>query len=280
MLTILLMLAAQAGADQPKAATEQWPSLRAPAIVDQPDWSDSSLYPMAAREKNEEGRVVPQVLVGADGKPQACRIVTSSNLPELDAGSCDLMMRMRFEPARDSNGTKVQSSYSREMIWILTDPRPFASSRLRVRESISGGRQRTCEILSGEGPYLAPWSALACPLLRDVRHYFGARAGDTLSAIVEFRLNAWNGSGSPVESSASGPLIAADKLSFVVDEDGDPAMCTLTGSRGFGPRDVVDTSPCDDLLRLLWFSPAAPGTPQQQGTFETRVYLVSDTATD
>jgi TonB family protein len=233
---------------------------------------------MTARKKNEEGSLRAQLLVDPKGVPKACRILASSNFADLDAATCELMRQMRFEPARDASGAPVQSSYARDVIWLLTDPRPFASSTLKVRASISGGRQTSCDVLGGEGPYVAAWSALACPLLRDLPYYFGAHWEHSASASIEFRLDAGDGALLLKRPWEVRPLIAAEKLSFVVNGEGDPTMCTPLETHGFGPRSPNATSPCPDLLTLLWFYPPEAGAPPRKGTFETRVYLTGEDA--
>jgi TonB family protein len=260
-----------------------WPIVAPKGVKVTPDWSDSRLYPMDARKKNEEGSLRAQLLVGSDGKPMDCRIVESSKFADLDTGTCQLMLQMRFDPAVDSHGIPIPSTYSRDVVWLLVDPRPFASSTLKVRASISNGRQTSCEVVGGEGPYVVPWSALVCPFLRDLPYYFGAHAFRSARVSVEFRLDAGDGAVILNQPWGAAPVIASEKLSFVVDGDGDPSECTPVEKYGFGPQSPIQTSPCPSLLGLLWFDPPEPQTSQQseepvrrKGIFETRVYLVGE----
>jgi TonB family protein len=276
MLNLLAsVLLAQATAAAEPVHGEEWPSVTPQGVTATPDWSDSRLYPMAARKKNEEGWIRAQPLVGTDGKPQDCRILKSKSA-DLDAGTCQLMMQMRFAPAHDSHGTPTPSTYTRNVVWLLVDPRPFASSTLKVRASIAGGRQVSCQVVGGEGPYVVAWSTLACPLLKDLPYYFGAHAERTADVSIEFRLDAGDEGLFLKQPWGAAPVIASEKLSFRVDAAGDPSMCAPVEKYGFGPRSPIQTSPCPGLLTLLWFKSPKTGALPQTGTFETRVYLVSE----
>ena len=275
---MILALAAAAAAAAAAQSTsdlnsEIWPTARAGAVRATPDWSDYRIYPRAALRKDQEGLVVPELLVGPDGTPVACRIVKSSQFAELDAGSCSLMMQMRFEPARDAVGLPVPSRYSRPLLWGLTDPRPFASSMISARVSIEHGRFTRCEVIGGEGPYVAYWSALACYTFRDPAYFFGARKDENLDATIEVRLDAGDGAPFLHRPARGGLLSAEEKVSFAIDAAGAASNCTPLISRGFGPRGMNNLSPCGRLLSTLWFKDPPKNAPPKRGLFETRVLL-------
>jgi hypothetical protein len=273
---IFFMLAAQASPTASETHEEQWPTARAERVIASPDWSDYRIYPMIARVKNEEGQVLPQVLVGPDGIPKACRIRFSSNFVELDEGSCRLMMQMKFEPVRDATGTPIASTYSRPLVWMLNDPRPFGSSGVKARLSIQGGRERSCKVVGGDGPYVAPWSAVGCWVFSDVQYYFGDASSKPLDATIEVRLDAGDQAPFLAESWPSGEPLAVQKIAFTVDENGDASSCTPVENRGLGARGMNNLSPCGGLLSKLWFEDAPTGTPARKGTIETRVYVIND----
>lgn len=260
----------------PPPSPAGWPSVAPEGVKATPDWSDPRLYPMSAQKKNEEGSLSAALLVGSNGVPQDCRILKSSTFADLDAGTCKLMMQMRFEPAHDARGDPIPSAYSRDVNWLLIDPRPFASSTLKMRASISDGRQISCQVVGGEGPYVLAWSTLACPLLKDLPYYFGAHASKRANVSVEFRLDAGDGALFLNRPWDAAPLIASEKVSFSVDKEGEPSECTTLSTNGFGPRNPTDTSPCPSLLGLLWFYPPEPNAPPRKGFLETRVYLVGE----
>jgi TonB family protein len=255
-------------------SANEWPEAKPGRVIQAPDWSDYRLYPAEAQRKGQEGLVTPEVLIGPDGKPQACRILKSSNFSELDAGTCQLMMQIRFEPSRDAAGAAVPSRFSRDVIWILGDPRPFASSVLRARVDIAGGDQTRCEVLGGGGPYFAAWSALACPILTGVSYYFGIHANDTAHAYVDFRLDAGDQASILTQPLPPGDPITSEKLTFGIGPVGNPSNCVAIEHRGFGPEDVSNTI-CGSFLNLLYFElpKLGKGSPVT-GTFETRIYLL------
>src|SRR4051794_27116360 len=126
-----------------------WPNLLPHVrvrILSQPNWSDYNVYPPAARELEQEGVVVPEVLIGLDGSPLACRIVQSSRHAELDNGTCELMLQMRFAPPRDESGRNVQTSYSARLILGLSDPTPFGPAKVIVRLTMDHGNITGCAL--------------------------------------------------------------------------------------------------------------------------------------
>lgn len=255
--------------------TEVWPTIRPGRVTSTPDWSDYRIYPMAARKKEQEGRVLPELLVGSDGRPKACRILESSKFAELDAGSCRLMMEMKFEPALDANGKPTLSTYSRPLIWMLNSSRPFGSTVMKAHVSNSGGRQRSCSIIGGQGPYVSLWSTLGCLIFSDVQFYFGVAAQKSLDATIDVRLDAGDGAPFLSEPLPAGDPLAIQRITFVVDNSGDPVGCTLVQNQGFGARGMNNLSPCGGLLSNLWFQ-VPKGLSNRHGTIETRVYVVND----
>lgn len=75
----------------------------------------TSDYPMAALRNNEQGTAGVRFWVGKDGKVRDCKVVESSGSVTIDSQTCaTISQRGRFEPARTSSGTAVESiSYTR-----------------------------------------------------------------------------------------------------------------------------------------------------------------------
>jgi TonB family protein len=108
--------------------------------VDNPGtWFTADDYPVEALRKGEEGRVTFFVNVDASGAPTACYILTSSGSSALDNGTCAVVMKKgHFEPAHDSSGKAVASTWSESTVWRMPGPpaidlshgpvQPFASS--------------------------------------------------------------------------------------------------------------------------------------------------------
>jgi protein TonB len=85
-------------------------------------WFSNDDYPIEARRRNEEGRVMLQLTIDTHGKADACAIVSSSGSIFLDDATCDLAMRRsRFVPARGADGKAVGSSWTGAIRWQLTD---------------------------------------------------------------------------------------------------------------------------------------------------------------
>ena len=62
------------------------------------------------------------MVVGSDGRVDACEITRSSGNAELDAATCkNVTRRARFEPATNGDGQKVVGSYSSTVRWQLPD---------------------------------------------------------------------------------------------------------------------------------------------------------------
>lgn len=94
-----------------------------------PEWVGGKIkasdYPEAARTAGAQGTSSVTIAVTAQGRPSGCRLVHSSHNRDLDAATCDLVMkRFRFRPARDSTGHAVAGEVDYDQEWtlgILTD---------------------------------------------------------------------------------------------------------------------------------------------------------------
>lgn len=98
----------------PPTAAASAPSRPAPrqARVDAPPRPKRAIrpqYPQGARQRGEEGRVVLEIEVGADGACASVRVVASCGFAELDAAAVKAVRSARFTPARSGN-THVAST--------------------------------------------------------------------------------------------------------------------------------------------------------------------------
>ena len=243
-----------------------------PQLISSPDWSDFRIYPKAALDRQQEGRVQARIIIGVDGVPKRCQITSPSNFKELDAGTCDLMMKMRFKPARDSKGVPVQRGYERPFEWRLTEPAPFEPGALSLSAQIRNGLLKTCDVLRVSGPYEDIWRRTACSFLTDTPYFFRASAISSANAVVEVRVDPQDASQKgPAAESADTPA-AAERIGFDIDGGGNPVNCRSLEQFGFGPRGLNNLSPCGRFLSSLWFE-VTPGMTKH-GTIETRVYLL------
>lgn len=94
-----------ASAAAPAAAAPSRPAPRQ-ARVDAPPRPKRAIrphYPQGARQRGEEGRVVLEIEVGADGACTAVRVLSSCGFAELDAAAVRAVRSARFMPARSGS---------------------------------------------------------------------------------------------------------------------------------------------------------------------------------
>jgi len=77
-------------------------------------------YPLAARRRGLEGRVVVRVFVAADGRPASFSVHSGSTHPILDDAAIEALRRWRFEPARRA-GVPVAAWVDVPITFRLTD---------------------------------------------------------------------------------------------------------------------------------------------------------------
>ncbi|MGN6277881.1 MAG: energy transducer TonB [Sphingomonas sp.] len=83
-------------------------------------WFGPDAYPAAALRRGEEGRSVARVRIGTDGRPQSCRIVTSSGSDALDQATCRVAMEhAAFKPAKDQADRPIVSTWMLPVRWVL-----------------------------------------------------------------------------------------------------------------------------------------------------------------
>lgn len=77
-------------------------------------------YPEEARRQREQGVVLVNVEVGADGRPDEVSLKRSSGFPMLDEAAVDAVRRWRFDPAR-AGGLPVSSRVDVPVRFSLAD---------------------------------------------------------------------------------------------------------------------------------------------------------------
>jgi len=89
-------------------------------------------YPMEALRRRQQGRVEFELIIGADGRPADCRILTSSGSAALDEATCRIMReRPRFAPARDPAGQPTTDVVRSAVRWVLPGRPPIPAPRRR-----------------------------------------------------------------------------------------------------------------------------------------------------
>ena len=71
-----------------------------------------------SRRQNEQGKVVHNVTVGADGLPQGARLVKSSGFERLDQAAYKTLMTWRYAPGK-RNGVPTAMSYDQVVTFVL-----------------------------------------------------------------------------------------------------------------------------------------------------------------
>lgn len=83
-------------------------------------WAVTNDYPASALRREAQGVTGFRVIVGTDGKVQACEVTRTSGHPDLDATTCaKISQRGKFEAASDDQGQKVVGSYTSSIRWQL-----------------------------------------------------------------------------------------------------------------------------------------------------------------
>jgi TonB family protein len=93
---------------------------RAHAVQPLQSYFSASDYPPEALRAGAMGSVRVKVIVNPAGLPSDCDVVGSSRNKDLDAATCDVIMkRARYEPAVDIDGRAVRAIDVTTVIWML-----------------------------------------------------------------------------------------------------------------------------------------------------------------
>lgn len=76
-------------------------------------------YPSEARAQGEQGIMRMQVIVGADGKVESCRVLKATTTQRLESPACDIMQRAEFTPAIDAEGKPFRSLYATSITYRM-----------------------------------------------------------------------------------------------------------------------------------------------------------------
>ncbi|MGH6782885.1 MAG: energy transducer TonB [Sphingomonadaceae bacterium] len=147
MLPWLLMLsgAATLVAEQPRE------------IGDSVMWVTTEDYPFEALRADMEGMTAVQLSISPKGEPSGCTVTVSSGHKLLDDTTCNLLLlRARFEPAKDQMGRPIGTTYSRRVRWQLPKddeggrtkfPQPQPYSIIYEYDVAETGLMENCRIL-------------------------------------------------------------------------------------------------------------------------------------
>lgn len=251
---------------------EAWPPFRELRVRRSPDWSDYRIYPVAALRRDQEGAVVPQLLVGRDGVPRDCRILQSSGFAELDAGSCELALQMRFARPLDEDGRNVEASYGVRLLWQIADPTLFGSARLQAVLTLDGGAVTECTIKS-DGNVPREWRRLACRVLTEGTDYYlrdSRLSAHRATVLIQL---APDGGDATAAETPPGRLVAEHKVEFALGRRRGVHDCRAISVEGFGQPRVDHDTPCGFFLTSAWIRPSPQPEAPREGVFTLRVYV-------
>ena len=119
-------------------------------------WRVEADYPAKALREGREGTTVVWILVGKDGLPKDCGIVSSSGWDDLDEAACErIERRARYRPATDGRGNAIESHTLFTTRWQI-------GSRRGGNAEAEGLRRNPAEPLAALEP-ISPESAPAVP---------------------------------------------------------------------------------------------------------------------
>ena len=86
------------------------------------NWLSTDDYPSSAMRDGIQGVTSFRLEVGTDGKPTGCTVTGSSGSGLLDDTTCRLVMRRaKFQPAKDTEGNPIVSSYTSRTRWQIPE---------------------------------------------------------------------------------------------------------------------------------------------------------------
>jgi TonB family protein len=120
-------------------------------------------YPAGAIRNQEQGRVVAEILVNANGAATKCTVATSSGSTALDDATCAIAMeKVRYAAAADARGQPIAGPYQLSVRWVLPAPTPAGS---KAQVTFGGTRDEpTCSMLLTGGAQELP--SAECKKLR------------------------------------------------------------------------------------------------------------------
>ena len=263
----------------PVAAEAAWPPPMKLAQLRSPDWSDPDLYPAEARRLNQQGNVTAEVLIGKDGVPRACRTYRSSGYPALDAGTCALLMQVRYVRPVDGQGRPVEATQRSMIVWRLSpEPTRFAASGMTVRLRPEPGapllplKPGKCEV-TGTGPLFPEWAKTACAVFAGERAYYLGEHRHTATGASLF-VAMTPASSKPTWTDAGlGRLVSSRRIHFEVDRKGNMRNCRTSIDQGLARLGIDRSYPCGMFLFQHRFGKVGQDQRPRSGVIEIRAFV-------
>ena len=228
-------------------------------------------YPTIAQRDGDEGEVIVVVGVDRSGLATSCTIKRSSGHASLDEQTCALFRaRARFEPARDSHGRALTSTFEKNIVWRLegeaTPPLPRQAWVARVTLSFdSSGTIVACKAEGIGTPSLKD----ACPPLDKATEAKVAQQ-PAAEAITETLFYPVDFAKLKIPSDRTDATKLAQQVSAIeIDDDG-----RVTGCQGmrYSGNATEETDACS-LTSTMRFSSSGGERAAMKGTMIMTLYL-------
>jgi periplasmic protein TonB len=83
-------------------------------------WFSTNDYPIDALRREQEGAATVELTIDKSGKVTSCTVTQTSGVKSIDTVTCGILsMRVRFAPARDTEGRAVAGKWTRRVSWKL-----------------------------------------------------------------------------------------------------------------------------------------------------------------
>jgi TonB family protein len=239
-----------------------------PRPINPGSWVQASDYPFEAAEFGLAGKVRFRLAVDPQGRVTGCQILQSAG-PELDAVSCRvLVQRARFEPAHDSSGQALASTYESQINWTVPEdaPVPFAPAA-RFAESwtsMAGGRPRCHVRVFGRLPLSVTHADCPPGSIQSTKSplglYITLRTATLLLPI---------GQQPPFRTKVPGRPYVRDRYQLAVDWRGVVVRCEPLGKKK-PAKATLRTDECAMLMKQGQppFEAAPSGTPLREAVME------------
>lgn len=260
---------------QPQAAPQP-----AQALQELHNYFSADDYPTQAQRRNAQGTVHFTLVIDRRGMPSRCAVDQSSDDPDLDRVTCEIMLRRaRFSPARDARGRAVEGSVSSRVRWVLPEGAgpglPFLPLRT-VGRIVVTGEGISCD-LTVAGQRIEPGTdGDRCSMFSGAETQELVRRlgpGAVVTMVVDI---------APVESPPSaeepawGDLKIESTARFSVATDGRIMECRSTRRQAYRALGVMPEAPdmCGvPMLQGRPFEVAPNASAPRLGTIGLRVYL-------
>ncbi len=96
-----------------------------------------NLYPASALDRHEQGTVLADIIVSAQGAVTDCTVLVSSTSSILDTGTCIFIKaRQRFAPFRDESGNPIEVHGRFKLKWVIPGCSAPKQTDERLREPV------------------------------------------------------------------------------------------------------------------------------------------------